>query len=133
MARNFIANLFIDIYLHPETTEKPCQWLENIVNNIFARKSFDNYCNIDLAKKEVTCKDSIDQEENPVFYVSLRYLEFNISGDYETDYDKLLERITLAIKKKLNKTVVTGRIELSGYDNIKVPDISAYALFGKVI
>lgn len=130
MARNFTANLFIDIDLKPGTMKKPCQWIETVVDKIFARKTFADHCPIDWAKKEVTCKDRINQKGNPIVYVSLQYLDFNISGDYETDYDKLLAKITDAIKKELRKVDAVGQIRFTGYDDDREPDISSVIRLG---
>ena len=130
MARNFTVNLFIDLYLKPGTLKNPDHWVTNIVDNVFARDDFFDYCDIKEAKRVAKCNDHIDKDGHPVIHVFLEYLNFNIGGDHETDYDKLLTDIATAITQKLDQVTMFGSVRFSGYDDDRHPDISSYALLG---
>lgn len=130
MGKNYTSNLYIYIHLKPGTMEKPDTWLASLIDEIFAREGFTDYCGLESVHRFVKCKPFEYRDGILVDAVSLKYIDFHVGGDYDTDYDALLAEITDAIKAELEKAEATGDVRITGYDSDRDPDISAHTRVG---
>ncbi|HBT75621.1 MAG TPA: hypothetical protein DEB39_01570 [Planctomycetaceae bacterium] len=131
MGCNFKSNLHIDIKLQQGVKQDPEDWLQAVVEEVFAGDDVAEYCDIESADRYVNCENIKTEDENLIDSVSLEYTDFNVGGDYDTDYDELLAKIVAGIKTKLETAGAIGDIRIAGYDTDRKPDISAFARVGR--
>ncbi len=95
MGCNFKSNLHIDIKLQQGVKQDPEDWLQAVVEEVFAGDDVAEYCDIESADRYVNCENIKTEDENLIDSVSLEYTDFNVGGDFDTDYNELLADISV--------------------------------------